>query len=346
MLFLTLQSCHKERFENGISSIPEFKGFSLPEQNYVVYYGPETFTITSKENFDVTRALANENFENFENFVLKVQNGTGGKTKVNKIEIIIDGTTIVTHNDFIGNKLLITKPFTGLNSNSILRVKLAGSKGRFVKISIEGILKSGIIADIDGNYYRTVKICGKWWMSENLRATRFNDGTEIKNVTDNSEWEGLGKYHTPAYCWYNNDVTNKNIYGALYSEGSVNRVNGKNVCPVGWHVAGNEWFTMIHCLDPDANDWGILSLVAGKLVNETGNLHWTCPDNPSTNVTGLSIIPGGSRFINDPPFNAIGQIGLYWTGANGVVRFYCEGVVSFSEGWDDYGFSVRCVKDE
>jgi uncharacterized protein (TIGR02145 family) len=206
--------------------------------------------------------------------------------------------------------------------------------------------KPETITDIDGNHYRIVEICGQWWMAENLRTTRFNDGTQILNVTVNTEWEVLGALHTPAYCWYNNDIANKNMYGALYNEGTVSGVNGKNVCPVGWHVADGDWFRMIDCLDPDANDWGMISLIAGNMVNERGTRHWDCSDNPSTNQTGLTILPGGCRFINEPQFNGIGECGIFWIRGSGKLRFYCGGLIAFSEGWDDYGLSVRCVKDE
>jgi len=74
-------------------------------------------------------------------------------------------------------------------------------------------------------------------MAENLKTTKYNDGTSIPNVTENSAWTNLS---TPAYCWYNNDdTTYKNTYGALYNWHTVNTAK---LAPTGWYVPTNdEW---------------------------------------------------------------------------------------------------------
>ncbi|NLB27217.1 MAG: hypothetical protein GX820_11055, partial [Bacteroidales bacterium] len=70
------------------------------------------------------------------------------------------------------------------------------------------------VKDIDGNEYKTVIIGEQEWMSENLKTIKFNDGTSIPNVTDINEWRHL---NTPGYIWYENDISKKEIYGALYN---------------------------------------------------------------------------------------------------------------------------------
>jgi hypothetical protein len=72
----------------------------------------------------------------------------------------------------------------------------------------------GIVKDVDGNWYGTVKIGDQWWMTENLKTTRFNDKTKIPLVREDNVWNALS---TPGYCWYNNRTPNKNVYGALYN---------------------------------------------------------------------------------------------------------------------------------
>lgn len=58
------------------------------------------------------------------------------------------------------------------------------------------------LTDIDGNVYPTIKIGSQVWMGSNLKVTKYNDGTPIPNVTDNTIWVNLS---TGAHCTYNND---------------------------------------------------------------------------------------------------------------------------------------------
>ena len=110
------------------------------------------------------------------------------------------------------------------------------------------------INDIDGNAYNKVTIGRQTWLVENLRTTKYNDGTLIPLVQDNTAWSNL---ITPGYCWFDNDeVANKNPYGALYNWYAVN--TGK-LCPSGWHVpTDTEWTTLIDNL-------GGLDVAGGKL---------------------------------------------------------------------------------
>jgi len=83
----------------------------------------------------------------------------------------------------------------------------------------ENLHEYGSMTDIDGNTYKTIEIGTQTWMAENLKTTKYNDGTSIPQVTENSAWTGLT---SGAYCWYNNDNSNKSTYGALYNWHAVN----------------------------------------------------------------------------------------------------------------------------
>ncbi|MCK5521433.1 MAG: fibrobacter succinogenes major paralogous domain-containing protein, partial [Candidatus Marinimicrobia bacterium] len=100
------------------------------------------------------------------------------------------------------------------------------------------------MTDIDGNTYKVVKIANQIWMAENLKVTKYRDGTVIPDVTDAGAWTGLS---TGAYCFYNNDANNAETYGALYNWYAVNgnTIDTSRIfelAPEGWHVPTDaEW---------------------------------------------------------------------------------------------------------
>lgn len=193
---------------------------------------------------------------------------------------------------------------------------------------------------MDGNVYSTVSIGTQEWMVENLKTTKYNDGTSIPLVEDITEWENLD---APGYCWYDNDAaTYKNPYGALYNWYAVN--TGK-LCPTGWHVpTDDEWYTLGLYLGG--------TKVAGGKLKETGTSHWNSPNTGATNETGFTALPGGFRYAIISEFDDIGELGHYWTATEYDAGSAMYQMLYASNGeikWFTYpytgGFSVRCVKN-
>jgi len=247
--------------------------------------------------------------------------------------------------DNIGSDNFISA-FSGLTSGTTYYVRsyATNSAGTAYGSQVSFITQqifNGTVSDGDGNTYSTVTIGTQVWMAENLKTTRYNDGTAILPVPLNYVDFNSA---TPGYCWYNNDdVTNKSTYGALYNWLAVN--TGK-LCPTGWHVPTNaEWATLINYLGGE--------VVAGGKMKETGTTHWKSPNLGATNSSGFSALPGGRRFY-DGNFSYLGEDGLWWSSTDNhfinagfLYIKSSENGLLYNTIWEDVRmcFSVRCLKD-
>jgi uncharacterized protein (TIGR02145 family) len=164
-----------------------------------------------------------------------------------------------------------------------------------------------VVKDIDNNKYDIITIGTQTWMAENLKTTRYNDGTLIPLITDNTPWGNASTNKSPGYCWYNNVPANLIAYGALYNWYAINTAsNGnKNVCPTGWHVpTDGEWTTLTNALGGTG--------VAGGKMKEAGLAHWVTPNTGATNESGFAGLPGGYR-KGDGTFVNVGSYGYWWS---------------------------------
>jgi uncharacterized protein (TIGR02145 family) len=195
------------------------------------------------------------------------------------------------------------------------------------------------LKDIEGNKYKTVTIGTQVWMAENLKTTKFNDGTPIPMVKENDAWAAL---KTPGFCWYNNDsIDNKKNYGTLYNWYTVST---NKLCPTGWHVSTDaEWTSMVTYL----KDKGP---VGGRL-KETGTTHWKSPNTGATNESGFTALPGGYRSF-EGAFNYIGISAYWWSSTmyNESSVLFWNLRYKFSNTYKylsekNTGFSVRCIMD-
>ncbi|MFT7001258.1 MAG: hypothetical protein ACJAZY_002370 [Spirosomataceae bacterium] len=204
------------------------------------------------------------------------------------------------------------------------------------------------VKDIDNNRYDIITIGTQTWMAENLKTTRYNDGSLIPLITDGTAWETASTNEAPGYCWYNapNVSTNLIAYGALYNWYAINpSTNGnKNVCPVGWHVpTDGEWITLTTFLGGMA--------VAGGKMKEAGLAHWKTPNTGATNESGFAGLPGGGRHYYGT-FYSIGSFGSWWSSTEDETTYAWGRTLGSNSGYvyRDYnfkgsGFSVRCLRD-
>jgi len=206
--------------------------------------------------------------------------------------------------------------------------------------------ETGTVTDIDGNVYKTVKIGDNWWMAENLKTTRYNDGTLIPLVKEHNSWEYL---QTPGYCWYGNDSVSYKKYGALYNWYTIG--TGK-LAPKGWHIpTSTEWWTLINYL-------GGWQVAGGKMKSvgtiEAGTGLWYSPNTGATNESGFSAISSGNREEGGNFQNEFGYVAYWWTatvtsstGALDCITNYNTSYAAIEEDAfnKSTGLSIRCIKD-
>jgi len=70
------------------------------------------------------------------------------------------------------------------------------------------------------------------WTAENLRVTKYNDGTVIPDETANGGWGGLATGEASYIATYGYLYNWYAAAGIVTSMGSQT----KNICPTGWHV--------------------------------------------------------------------------------------------------------------
>jgi len=246
------------------------------------------------------------------------------------------------------------------------RLKLTGISGNYSTVVIDIPTESKSIpfnfiacTDIDGNNYPIVIIGAQTWMAENLKVTHYFEGTAIPLVEDNSTW----KEHSitdKAYCYYDNNSANGDIYGAIYtwaaamngaSSSSANPSGVQGVCPTDWHLPSDtEWqeLEMYLGLSQGAaseEDWR--GTDEGDKLKETGTTHWDSPNTGATNESGFTALPGGGRDGNSALFGYLGIHANFWD-ASRILRglgIENSGVYRAGPYNGAYGFSVRCVKD-
>lgn len=188
----------------------------------------------------------------------------------------------------------------------------------------------------DGQVYRWVRIGEQIWMAENLQATKYSDGVEIRNITNNRIWNYAT---TGAYCLHNNDQYYKNKIGALYNWYAAK--SGK-LCPKGWHVPSDtEWEYLTDFLGGE-------SISGGKMKITT---EWHNSQSNENNSSGFSAIPSGFRY-SDGNFWGIPYNCYWWSATESIMTtawyrnlHYKNTGLNRHRQAKSYGYSVRCIKD-
>jgi uncharacterized protein (TIGR02145 family) len=212
------------------------------------------------------------------------------------------------------------------------------------------------VTDIEGNTYKTAWINKKCWMAENLKVTRYNDNTLIDFPGANNDlWQNNTN---GAYAWYNNQITYKDLYGALYNWYAV--TNPKGLCPEGWHIPTQDEWNELEAFIPEPDQQKGNKLKSCRQVNSPLGGNCNTDEHPrwnqhnvhyGTDVFGFAALPGGQR----EPGGNTNQLGAYsWWWSSTILpdlQVHARWMFSGSGGFSsfprlkNYGLSVRCVKD-
>lgn len=218
------------------------------------------------------------------------------------------------------------------------------------------------VTDYEGNIYNTVHIGSQCWMRENLRSTKFADGTPIPAGNDTTSL-------TDPYYYDNSDsdipLARRGylynwpaaMHGAVSSSATPSGVQG--ICPTGWHLPSDAEYTQLTDYVSSVSDYqcgGNSSKIAKALAATYG---WNTSTNncavgntPSANnATGFSAVPTGYFHGS---FSYVGNYAFFWTATenesnnrNAYTRLLSHqaAVVGRNTSGKDYGRPVRCLWD-
>lgn len=195
----------------------------------------------------------------------------------------------------------------------------------------------GVVYDNEGNVYNTVAVGKQVWMQENLRATKYRDGSPILQEVIDFQWEALT---SGAYNLYNNKANNKLPHGHLYNWYAVADTRG--ICPQGWHVPDE--------VEMDELIVYVSENTAGGRLKLVGDDYWT-NNVGATNASKMSVVGSGFR-ESQGAYEELGLSSRHWTtsvDANGLaLALYVEAAIDYHDLQYDalnQGYSVRCLKD-
>ena len=349
---LLLFSCKKEEIK--ATNVTEIK---TPLKDSITKNKGEISSLLCEEAIVIGQVVVDQEVVNTE---IQVQYSGGNGYDYSSQEIA--STTIS------GLKLHLPSGYFSIQRSGILKFKVIG-KATSVGIATfpvviggqTGVLKINVsdgltptsgygpnFKDVEGTVYKSVYIGNQLWQAENLRTTKFTDGTPVLMVDNQTNWfkNFSTNTTTPMASVYNNDLTLKQSHGVLYNWYVIDALSNGNlkICPQGWHV-------------PTDNDWKILeeylggSERAGGKMKEVGSLNWVNPNTSATNESLFSALPSGYRLYNGN-FSYKGNYGFYWSSTeNGASHAYFRYLYNESARiiknsiYKSSGFSIRCIKD-
>lgn len=198
----------------------------------------------------------------------------------------------------------------------------------FLCILIYSIGYAQTVKDVNGNVYKTIEIGTQTWMAENLKATNYQNGDSLIDLSKNEDWVDAKK---AGYSYFDESG---NSYGLIYKYNVI--YDKRNVCPVGWRI-------------PSSKDFEILSNYFGGAQKKTDQL---------SSIRLNSSIEWANTFYNklygfrssDGNYSGYGTAVFYWIKDNEQLprslfispssdNYVIMGAAGYS------GYYIRCIKE-
>jgi len=208
------------------------------------------------------------------------------------------------------------------------------------------------VTDIDGNVYNTITIGNQTWMLENLKTTKFNDGTPITEFSFAEFGINWLNLNTPTifYQWANTDDLNNAVeeelpfdyYGAMYNHLAVE--SGK-LAPEGWRIPSVQDFIE---LESYLTNNGYAGYEATALKSDSG---WLASSGNGTDAIGFNGLPNGYVSAFGTPTLSEGICSWLTTDVNSatqtrrMVQLNDESTILYSDNGIQLGAGIRCVKN-
>jgi len=357
----TTVSLYLPENEDVSITISDIMGRELIHRKYHLDRGTHYFTFFSgKESLYFLTAQVNQKSRTVKMFNSPSHSSISVSCKLDYIGIGNDFQELKSEtnsNNFffsLGDLLKFTAS-TGLGERTITSSP-TGDQTYYFHYTGDPCSGAPTVTDIDGNAYNTVQIGTQCWMKENLKTTTYSNGTSIPNVTNDDAWSNLT---TGAYVWYDNDISWKDKYDALYNWFTTVDPNG--LCPTGWHVPTNdEWTALTDFIGGTSSPHGN-ELKSCRQVNSPLGGGCSTSEHPrwnehgthyGTDDYGFSGLPGGYRHY-DGYFDLIGSHGIWWSSTESSSNYARYRGLGYSYGYVynymEYdmrdGHSVRCLRD-
>jgi len=235
------------------------------------------------------------------------------------------------------------------------------------------------IDDRDKKEYQAIKVGKLLIMSQNLACTTFNNGDPIPIAKDAIQWEKEGSFSKPVMCHYAYNASLNSILGYYYNAYVLK--DSRGITPLSWRIPKVEDFRyIISYIEKKNRGYSnkVESNYFDNMLYEKMTIHKTQPMNyllkshisfsdvglkndfinkdwakiakSYGNPLNFSALPAG--YCNKHGlFQRFGESAGWWAEAEDekfnrfVLDYYSMRFSEYTNDEQNYGYSLRCVKD-